>query len=77
MLLWNKRLLGAKIIIMLYEVLTRTYLWLYWFVNYNSFLEYECGTLQKVDGEDLLNWLGDVVLDIHDFDYSYSRYEEF
>ena len=62
---------------MLHAVLTRTYLWLYWFVNFNSFLEYECGTLHKADGEDLLNWLGCGVLDIHDFDYSYCKYEEF
>lgn len=61
---------------MLYSLLTRTYLWLYWFVEYESFVEWECGSLKKVDGEDLLNWLSDV-LGIHDFDYGYHRYEEF
>lgn len=61
---------------MLYELLTRTYLWLYWFVEYNSFVEYECGLLQKVDGEDLCKWLGDV-LDIDPSDYYYCKYDEF
>lgn len=61
---------------MLYALLTRTYNWLYWFVEYHSFVENECGSLQKVDGEDLCKWLGNVLY-IDSFDYYYCKYEEF
>lgn len=59
---------------MLYEVLTRTWLWLYWFVKYHSFVEYEYGHLQKVDCEELCSWLEDI-LKIDSDDYDYWRYE--
>lgn len=61
---------------MLYELLTRTWLWLYWFVEYRSFHEYECGLLQEVDCEDLLKWMSDF-LNIDSWDYDYSEYDEF
>lgn len=61
---------------MLYAVLTRTYLWLYWFVEYHSFVENECGCNQEVDCEKLLYWLGDF-LNSNSWDYDYCEYDEF
>lgn len=59
---------------MLYAILTRTWHWLYWFVEYHSFVENEYGCCRKVDCEDLLDWLADI-LNISSFDYDYGRYE--
>lgn len=61
---------------MLYEVLTRTYLWLYWFVEYHKFEEYTCGNLRKVDGEDSLDWLRGVVFGDSDYTYDYWLYDD-
>lgn len=59
---------------MLYAILTRTWLWLYWFVEYHSFEEDECGCGNKVDCEDLLDWLDDF-LKINAYNYGYWKYE--
>ena len=61
---------------MLYELLTRTYLWLYWFVEYHSLEEDEYGCGDIVDGQELRFWLEDV-LSINSFDLDYCRYTKF
>ena len=61
---------------MLHAILTRTWLWLYWMVEYLSFVENECGLCKTVDCEELCSWLEDV-LKINSLDYQYDYYENF
>lgn len=60
---------------MLYAILTRTWLWLYWFVEYHSLHEWEYGSpLKEVDCEMLIDHLASI-LKIESLEYDYWKYE--
>lgn len=62
---------------MLYAILTRTYLWLYWFVRFRDLAENAFGEVKRFGENELLDWLGYDVLGLHPIDYCYSQYDEF
>lgn len=62
---------------MLYAILTRTYLWLYWFVSYRSLEESEFGCGEIVDCEHLLGWMDDFLQPNFTFDYFCDQYDKF
>ena len=62
---------------MLYEILVRTYLWIYWFCEYHILLECEIGDPHDADPFFELRISLETLLGIDPWYYDYCIYENF